>query len=408
MRQDSDAAPVGGAFPQTILRAHVPVDHPDAVAQLKTDLGDAPFALVVLFVSPDARFRDVIAEARRVFSPAPVLACTTAGEIANRGYTEGEIVAIGLPSDRFAVEAMVVDNLHEVDSQALIDRTIRHRTTLSRSAPDWVHEFAFLLIDGLSLKEDELAFALATGLGTVPMFGGSAGDGERFEETFVSFAGDVYQNAAVLAFVRTRCPVHVFSLDHLKPTEKRMVVTRADPSRRIVHEINTEPAAREYARLLGHNPEDLGSFTFAAHPVVVTIGGNSHVRAIQKVTEDGDLVFFSAIDEGLVLTLAEPDDIVVHLEAEFSALSNPLKPDAILACDCILRRLEAGQLQKLGKVSQVLAENQVVGFSTYGEQLNAMHVNHTMTGVALYPPDSDPPLVGRAHDELADRPKRLA
>jgi hypothetical protein len=28
----------------------------------------------------------------------------------------------------------------------------------------------------------------------------------------------------------------------------------------------------------------------------------------------------------------------------------------------------------------------VVGFSTYGEQLNSMHVNQTMTGVAIYPP----------------------
>jgi hypothetical protein len=28
-----------------------------------------------------------------------------------------------------------------------------------------------------------------------------------------------------------------------------------------------------------------------------------------------------------------------------------------------------------------------VGFSTYGEQVNSMHVNQTMTGVALYPPD---------------------
>lgn len=375
---------------------------------LKSGLGREPLALVVLFVSPSADFRAVIDTAREAFAPAKVLACTTAGEISSQGYTEGEMVAIGFPSDRFAVEIMVLDELSETDSQSLIDRTIRHRTTLSRAAPDWTHEFAFLLVDGLSLKEDELAFALATGLGTVPLFGGSAGDGERFEETFVSYGGTVYRDAAVVAFVRTRCPVKVFSLDHLKPTNKRMVVTRADPSRRIVHEINTEPAAREYARLLGRDPEQLGSFTFAAHPVVVTIGGNSHVRAIQRMTEDGDLVFFSAIDEGLVLTLADPDDLVCHLQDEFGALSTPVQPDAILACDCILRRIEAGQTQKLGKVSQVLAENRVVGFSTYGEQLNAMHVNHTMTGVAFYPPDSDPARVGSAHDELADRPKRLA
>jgi hypothetical protein len=33
-----------------------------------------------------------------------------------------------------------------------------------------------------------------------------------------------------------------------------------------------------------------------------------------------------------------------------------------------------------------LQQHRVLGFSTYGEQLNSMHVNQTMTGVAIYPP----------------------
>lgn len=408
MRHRPLAAALGDATSDTtsdtLKRAFASATSPDALAQLRDGLGATQFALIVLFISPEADFRKTVAEAKQIFAPAPVLACSTAGEITDTGYSDGQIVAIGLPADRFATEIMVIQDLDGIEGQDLIDRTIRHRATLARTAPDWSHEFAFLLVDGLSLKEDDLAFGLATGLGTMPLFGGSAGDGDRFKETFVSFAGEVWQHAAVVAFVRTRCPVQVFSLNHLTPTDKRMVVTRADPSRRIVHEINTEPAAREYARLLNRPTEDLGTFTFAAHPIVVTIGGNSHVRAIQRVTEDGDLVFFSAIDEGLVLTLAEPEDLVSHLRKEFGALGATQKPEAILACDCILRRLEAGQTQKLGSVSQVLSENRVIGFSTYGEQLNAMHVNHTMTGVAIYPPDSDPAPPGRAHDEVADRP----
>jgi hypothetical protein len=170
------------------------------------------------------------------------------------------------------------------------------------------------------------------------------------------------------------------------PTARRMVVTGADPARRIVHQINAEPAAREYARLLGKDPAQLTSFTFAAHPLVVRIGGKHHVRAIQRVAPNGDLVFFSAIDEGVVLTLAEPQDMVAHLDRELSALSRGIAPEAILACDCILRRMEAEEKQSSRAVSQVLRKHRVTGFSTYGEQLNGMHVNQTMTGVALYPP----------------------
>ena len=217
----------------------------------------------------------------------------------------------------------------------------------------------------------------------MPLFGGSAGDGTRFERTFVLHDGAMRRNAAVLAFLRTDCPLRVFNLDHLRPTETRMVVTKADPAHRIVRRINAEPAAQEYARILGKDPAQLTTFTFAAHPVVVRIGGKHHVRAIQQVAPNGDLVFFSAIDEGLVLTLAEPMDMVAHLDRELAALGSP---EAILACDCILRRLEAEEKQMTGAISALLRQHRVIGFSTYGEQLNGMHVNQTMTGVALYPP----------------------
>jgi hypothetical protein len=126
--------------------------------------------------------------------------------------------------------------------------------------------------------------------------------------------------------------------------------------------------------------------TFAAHPVVVRFGGSHHVRAIRQVLDNGDLVFFSAIDEGLVLTLAEPEDMAKHLDRELSRIRRGREPEAIWVCDCILRRIEAEETQQSRALSAILAKNRVVGFSTYGEQINGMHVNQTMTGVAIFPP----------------------
>ncbi len=182
--------------------------------------------------------------------------------------------------------------------------------------------------------------------------------------------------------------MRVFKTDHFEPTERRMVVTKASPDRRIVHEINAEPAAREYARLVGKDPDQLTTFTFAAHPLVVKIGGHHHVRSIQQVAENDDLKFFSAIDEGLVLTLAEATDMVQHLETELAALAKDTRPDGIIACDCLFRRMEAEQNQLSTQLSRLMSDYNVVGFSTYGEQINSMHVNQTLTGVAIYPPES--------------------
>lgn len=370
-----------------VARASVSVDMPHPLRHLEEALGAGPFALVILFVSPDA---DLDALALRLpgrFGGAPVIGCSTAGEISGAGYTEGEIVAVALPAAHFAADLLLVPDLSVLERETLIGRLIRSRQALARARPDWEGEFAFLMVDGLSVREDELAAALASGLGPVPLFGGSAGDGTRFRATYVLHDGQALQNAAVLALIRTECRVKVFSLDHLTPTEARMVVTGADPARRIVHRINAEPAAQEYARLLGKDPAQLTAFTFAAHPVVVRIGGKHHVRAIRQVGEGGDLIFFSAIDEGVVLTLADPQDMVTHLAGRMAELSARGAPVAILACDCILRRMEAQEKQKTGAVSALLRENGVVGFSTYGEQFNAMHVNQTMTGVAIYPPE---------------------
>ena len=378
---------VQAARASAVLRtAHVPADDPAALTRLAASLGDGPLALVMLFSAPFDGARHLPALAAAVFGDTPVIGCTTAGEISSEGYCEGEIIAIGLPAEHFIVDQILVPDLGDLRPDDLVGQVIRSRLKLAHRKPDWSGDFAFLLVDGLSIREDELASVLASGLGAVPMFGGSAGDGTRFHETLVFHGGRALTNAAVLTFVRSACPVRVFSLDHLLPTGHRMVVTEADPARRIVRQINAEPAAQEYARILGKDPDQLTAFTFAAHPVVVRIGGRHHVRAIQRMAPNGDLIFFSAIDAGLVLTLAEPLDMVSHLDSELQKLAAHGAPDAILACDCILRRIEAEEKQLFGRISELLSKHKVVGFSTYGEQLGAMHVNQTMTGVAIYPP----------------------
>lgn len=315
-----------------------------------------------------------------------MIGCTTAGELSPQGYSEGGILAIGLPARLFAAEILCIETLRDLDRAALIRDVMGARAALAARQPDWPAEFAFLMVDGLSIREDELTSGLAAALGPVPLCGGSAADGTRFREAFVLHEGRALRDAAVLALVRARGAVRVFNLDHLRPTGRRMVVTEADPAQRIVRRINAEPAAPEYARLLGKDPGQLDAFTFAAHPVAVRLGGRHHVRAIREVAPNGDLVFYSAIDEGLVLTLAEPQDMAAHLEAELAALDGPA---AILACDCILRRMEAQEKQLTPAISGLLRRHGVVGFSTYGEQMNALHVNHTMTGVAFYPPEDE-------------------
>ncbi|HEU0221112.1 MAG TPA: FIST N-terminal domain-containing protein [Paracoccaceae bacterium] len=359
---------------------------PEAVGELRRHIGDEPLALLLVFTSP--RYdRDALARSLgEGFPGTAIIGCTTAGEITGQGYAEGHIVAIGLPSRYFVAAIHLIEDLDAFDARATTRGVLDLRTAIAAERPDWPNDFFLLLADGLARKEDQIVAALAQSTGPIPLFGGSAGDGLDFRQTFVLHGGRFRSNAALLALVRTCCGVRVFCFDHLVPSETRMVVTEAIPEERLVREINAEPAAREYARMVGKDPYQLSPFIFAAHPVVVRIGGKHHVRAIQKVEESGDLRFYSAIDEGLVLTVAEAQDIVRHLDGALDSLATGGRPDTIIGCDCILRRLEAEQNQAVGELSRVLARHGVVGFSTYGEQYNQLHVNQTLTGVAIYAP----------------------
>ncbi len=94
-----------GAAALPLLRsASVEAGTPRAPEALAAMLGPGPFALVVLFISPVADMGALAAGLAGAFGGAPVIGCTTAGEIAPEGYVEGRIVAVGLPAANFAVD----------------------------------------------------------------------------------------------------------------------------------------------------------------------------------------------------------------------------------------------------------------------------------------------------------------
>ena len=249
---------------------------------------------------------------------------------------------------------------------------------------DAKNSFALLLIDGLSIREEPVTHALQHALGDLTLFGGSAGDDLNFSKTSVYLGGRFYSDSAVLVLINTSLPFKIFKTQHFVATEKRLVVTEADPVRRVVKEINGLPAAEEYARLLGVEVAELNPLHFADSPVVVMIDGTDYVRSIQKANPDGSLTFFCAIEEGLVLRVAHGVDIVKNLQQTFDKLHEEIgAPQLVLGCDCILRNLEVTQSGLKDVVGEIFKRNNAIGFSSYGEQFHGVHVNQTLTGIAI-------------------------
>ncbi len=307
----------------------------------------------------------------------PVIGCTTAGEILSpAGYCEHSLVGVGFSGSAVGFVPHFIPSLTDFVHAP-------HSETLW---PVGVGEaqFALLLVDGLSMLEERVASALQYPLRGLPMLGGSAGDDLKFKQTGVYHEGQFHRHAAALALFHTSLPFKTFHWHHMEPTDIKLVITEADASRRTVSEINGLPAAEEYACRIGVTPAELTPSAFAAHPVMLRIGGEYYVRSIQKANDDGSLTFYCAIDNGLVLTLGRNKRLTDHLRQALAELAEGLPGiQLILGCDCILRRLEVEHAGDRAVIRDILASYPFIGFSTYGEQYGGVHVNQTITGLAI-------------------------
>ena len=360
-----------------------PHEFAQAVAR-EAAICDAGFALV--FFSQSLMQAGGLADALRAAAPCLAFAgCSTAGEITPDGLAEGHAIAILFPTASFGVHTTVLRDISSSGVEDIAGEVERLRRALGRDRAAGSRQvFALLFVDGLSYAEEALTSALHWSLDDIPLIGGSAGDDLRFETTTLITEAGIASDSAIVALVATDLPFHVFKTENFVPTGDKLVVTASDPANRVVREFNAAPAAEEYAAAIGLDPLSLTPMSFASHPVVVRVGGEYYCRSIQKMHPDGSLTFFCAIDDGIVLTIAEPTGMVQSTRAALHDVGQRLGgADVILGFDCALRRLDAQNRQVLRDMSELYRENNVIGFGTYGEQYRSMHLNQTFTGIAF-------------------------
>lgn len=350
-----------------------------AVAEIAEQLDARGASGVLVFCSASYDLPKLGAALAAAFD-APVVGCTTAGQLGPGGYHTGGITALALTSPDLRMHTYLIQPLRDSEARALeigadVIRTLHESESGSG--------FGLLLVDGLSLAEERLAAALYRSVGSLPFIGGSAGDDLRLERTFVYVNGEFRTDAGVFVLFETSLPFETFKIQHVEPTDVKLVVTLADPDRRIVYEMNGEPAAEAYAEALGIPLESLSSQVFSKNPLVLKFHREPHVRAIRRANSDLSLTLQCAIEEGLVVRLGRATNGPSAIARSLSEVrARVADPRVVLGCDCVLRRIELDPSAR-SAVGDVLAQQNVVGFSGYGEQYNAAHVNQTFTGVVL-------------------------
>ncbi|MGY5955337.1 FIST N-terminal domain-containing protein [Kosakonia sp. BK9b] len=355
-------------------------DPVQAVAEFAQQLGHDEIETVIFFCSPDYDL-EVLGKALKNTFSCPCIGCTSSGHIGTEGFQHSGLLGLGLGGS-FRARTFLIHPLVEYTAVISdIAETIRRD---SEEKPS-LHRFGLLLVDGLSMAEERLVANLYQQIGNVPIVGGSAGDDLRFEKSYVyDGEGHFVSDAAVFSVIETSSPIATFKIQHFEPSDIELVITEADAEKRLILEINGEPAAQVYAEALGVTIDELTPRVFSRNPLVLSFGDEPYVRSIQKINDDLSITCYCAIEEGLIVSIGIAEDPIETFSQAFDKVRETIPdPAVIIGCDCILRRLQFEQEGLEQQIGEIMVQNRVVGFSTYGEQYNGLHVNQTFTGVAI-------------------------
>jgi len=352
-----------------------------AVRRIVEGAGTCAPALTCVFV--DSRYDlDALAAELRKQLHGPILACTTAGhQTAESGLVDTGLVAMALVTDQLRA---AIEPIHHVSRFGTADaRAAMSHLAMDCAPPDGPgSRFQVLLIDGMSGVEERVSALLYGASNGVPMVGASAGDGQRFEKTYV-FDGEYFvSDAAVVARIDTTLPHRTFGHQYFMPLERRMVVTRAAVEKRQILELDGESASAVYREAIGQ--KTLDGQTVAHHPLLLRWDGRDYARAIRAWDEDR-LDMFCAVEEGMVVRVGELGNLVSAAEGQLKELQASLGGDmlALVAFTCFQRRLDNERAGEQDRYRTIMAPYPLIGFCTYGEQFNGVHVNQMATGFAL-------------------------
>ena len=220
----------------------------------------------------------------------------------------------------------------------------------------------------------------------IPVAGSSCGNEDWGNITCVSYNGRVYHNACVFLFVHNRQGrIAILKQELYEPTRKYFTADSVDVKKRVVYELNGQPAAEVLAKELHYELFELPDH-FAEYALGRAVGEDIYSTDFVKITREKGLEMFASVFGGTrmcILNRGKYNSCLSNVVAQIRK-SIP-EPRFVLYINCMSLTKFYRQINwldvfnmGLGSASEVYA-----GISGYGEQLGRIHVNKTLVAVAF-------------------------
>lgn len=336
---------------------------------------DSERTLVVAFGAP--RYADdplPLRELRAAFPSSRWIGCSTAGEIHGTLLADDSLVVAVVRFDSSSLDSASVSIEGAAQS---FDAGCALAHKLAR--PDLCA--IFLVSDGLNVNGSELVRGLNSIVpGSVVVTGGLAGDGDRFQKTWVlDGATPCSHRVSAVGLYGERLHVGHGSKggwDKFGPLRR---ITRAHDN--VLHELDGRPALRLYKEYLGERAKELPSSALLFPLALSTSPGDSKVlvRTVLSVSEqDQTMTFAGDVPEGSLAQLMranferliEGASIAArHTQGSIGQLMGTSDVLSI-AISCVGRRLILGERTEEeieAALNELPSGTRQIGFYSYGE-----------------------------------------
>ncbi len=352
-----------------------------AAEELASQLNQ-PGTKLVVFYAPNTYDHEVLAkEMKKHFEDAIVVGSSSGGQlIPGFGYDEGKLAGFSIAGDDFEVSATLIN---DIKVRAPLSKRQIQETADKIGFDQSSKGFGLLLVDGLSFSEEKILSTINSTIPHIPVIGGSSSDSWEFKATYLSFDGETTMNAAVLILIKTNKPFIYFRENIYDATEHEFKITETNGFR-CISKLNNRPAAEVYAETLGCSIEELPK-KFMYNPLGRVFVDGIWILTPTEVTKEGGIIVFGNVMVNTTVKILKGlDPVEVAGQTANRIMDSLSNPKFIIGFNCMMRHLqfrnEGNGKQAYDKINNVAP---FVGLSTYGEQLEKIHCNQTLTLVAV-------------------------
>jgi len=301
---------------------------------------------------------------------AHLFGCSTAGEICGTSVLDDSIVttAIHFEKTEIAGARITLNGVSSsFDAGSMLAQSIKRE--------DLRH--VFVLSDGLGVNGSDLVNGLAQALPEgVTITGGLAGNGDRFEETYVFWDDLPSQNTlAILGFYGDHLKIGYGSMGGWDPFGPERVITKSKEN--LLYELDGQCALETYKKYLGAHAAGLPA-TGLLFPLSIRTknGETGIVRTILSVNEkEKSMTFAGDVPEGAYARFMKANferliDGSSGAALRCHEMMNAKAPDLAILISCVGRKLVLKQRieEEVEAVRDVLGgDATLTGFYSYGE-----------------------------------------